>query len=85
MPKGKLALISQWAGQSGKEYKKKSLAPEAAKGAGSRDDTNVEFLNGAGKKILNNNQVCNRVLKSSPRVDSPQVFFNKKEQVLLWV
>lgn len=60
VPKAKLALISQWTGQSGKEYKKNS-SPETAKGAGSRDDANVEFLNGAGKKkILNNNQVCNK-------------------------
>lgn len=49
MPKAKLALIAQWTGQSGKEYKKNS-SPETAKGAGSKDDANVEFLNGAGKK-----------------------------------
>lgn len=41
MPKGELAPISRWTGQSGKEYKKKPLAPEAAKGAGSRDDANL--------------------------------------------
>lgn len=60
MPKGKLALISQWTGQSGKKYKK-TLAPEAAKGAGSRDDANMwNFSMAQGKKILNNNQVCNK-------------------------
>lgn len=47
---------------------KKTLAPEAAKGAGSRDDTNVEFFNGTGKKKSSVTTRC--VTKQSPEVFS---------------
>lgn len=60
MPKGKLALISQWTGQSGKEYKKKLLLLKQQKVLAAEVMQTWNFPMVQEKKILNNNQVCNK-------------------------